>query len=104
MPFCLVCPTGQGRKRGLCVFLLNFSSKFDSDGLITTEPMKGLRRFFTMGKMNAAPLNCKTIRKTAPKNVMIVDLLRNDLGKIAQTGKVRVPEPFKVSRFGSVGR
>ena len=33
---------------------------------------------------------------------MIVDLLRNDLGKIAQTGKVCVPEPFKVSRFGSV--
>lgn len=33
---------------------------------------------------------------------MIVDLLRNDLGKIAQTGKVSVPEPFKVSRFGSV--
>ena len=27
MPFCLVCPTGQGRKRGLCVFLPNFSSK-----------------------------------------------------------------------------
>ena len=53
-------------------------------------------------KMNAAPLNCKTTRKTAPKNVMIVDLLRNDLGKIAQTGKVRVPEPFKVSRFGRV--
>ena len=27
MPFCLVCPTGQGRTRGLCVFLPNFSSK-----------------------------------------------------------------------------
>ena len=36
------------------------------------------------------------------ENVMIVDLLRNDLGKIARTGRVCVPEPFKVSRFGSV--
>ncbi|MGN6992474.1 chorismate-binding protein, partial [Neisseria sp. P0009.S003] len=40
--------------------------------------------------------------KNRDENVMIVDLLRNDLGKIAQTGKVSVPEPFKVSRFGSV--
>ena len=33
---------------------------------------------------------------------MIVDLLRNDLGRIEQTGSVKVPVLFEVQRFGQV--
>ena len=40
--------------------------------------------------------------KNRAENVMIVDLLRNDLGRIATTGSVNVPHLFDVNRFSSV--
>jgi len=40
--------------------------------------------------------------KDGEQNVMIVDLLRSDLGKVAETGSVEVPELFAAERFGGV--
>lgn len=73
-----------------------------SDGLIATEPMKGTAPILNDGQDEQRARDLQADPKNRAENIMIVDLLRNDLGKIAQTGRVRVPEPFKVSRFGSV--
>lgn len=40
--------------------------------------------------------------KNRAENIMIVDLLRNDLSRIAQPGSVQVPRLFEVQRFNAV--
>lgn len=91
---------------GESVWTLCFSPelflKIGSDGTISTEPMKGTAPILGDGQDERRAAELQADPKNRAENVMIVDLLRNDLGKIAQTGKVCVPEPFKVSRFGSV--
>ena len=95
-------PDGAGQEGWTLCFSPELFLKIDSDGLITTEPMKGTAPILHDGQDERRAVELQNDPKNRAENVMIVDLLRNDLGKIAQTGKVRVPEPFKVSRFGSV--
>lgn len=95
-------PDGVGQNAWTLCFSPELFLKIDSDGLITTEPMKGTAPILHDGQDERRAVELQNDPKNRAENVMIVDLLRNDLGKIAQTGKVRVPEPFKVSRFGSV--
>lgn len=95
-------PDSDGRETWTLCFSPELFLNIRSDGLISTEPMKGTAPFVGDGLDDTRARALQADPKNRAENVMIVDLLRNDLGKTAETGSVRVPEPFKVSRFGSV--
>ena len=95
-------PDAAGKSAWTLCFSPELFLKIGADGTISTEPMKGTAPILGDGQDERRAAELQADPKNRAENVMIVDLLRNDLGKIAQTGKVHVPEPFKVSRFGSV--
>lgn len=95
-------PDAQGQSAWTLCFSPELFLNIASDGIVSTEPMKGTAPILGDGQDERRAAELQADPKNRAENVMIVDLLRNDLGKIAQTGKVCVPEPFKVSRFGSV--
>ncbi|WP_428718151.1 aminodeoxychorismate synthase component I [Undibacterium curvum] len=73
------------------------------DGQLLARPMKGTAAATgdaTRDAQIAAELAADS--KNRAENLMIVDLLRNDLGRIAETGSVTVPRLFEVNRFSSV--
>lgn len=72
-------------------------------GRLTARPMKGTapRRAVMEGDSETARhLHLDT--KNRAENLMIVDLLRNDLGRIAQVGSVSVPGLFDVESHATV--
>ncbi|HEU4851934.1 MAG TPA: aminodeoxychorismate synthase component I, partial [Telluria sp.] len=74
-----------------------------SAGELVTRPMKGTAPASgdpADDAQRAAELAADP--KNRAENLMIVDLLRNDLGRVCETGSVRVPKLFEVTRFGSV--
>ncbi len=72
-------------------------------GAILTRPMKGTATRGATAEQDAAQAqHLRTSVKERAENVMIVDLLRNDLGRIAQTGSVHVPRLFHVQALPTV--
>lgn len=72
-------------------------------GDLTTRPMKGTAAATGDAQQDAKRAAALAADpKTRAENLMIVDLLRNDLGRIATRGSVRVPALFDVQRYSSV--
>ncbi len=74
-----------------------------AQGRLTCRPMKGTAA--ASGDAGVDVQRTQELRssvKERSENLMIVDLLRNDLGRIARTGSVKVPDLFAVERFGAV--
>jgi para-aminobenzoate synthetase/4-amino-4-deoxychorismate lyase len=74
---------------------------FQLDGeTITCRPMKGtVKRGRTTLEDEAQSQWLKNSEKNRAENVMIVDMVRNDLGRIAKIGSVQVPELFNMERY-----
>ncbi len=70
---------------------------------VTAKPMKGTaRRGRRLADDAAAADWLRDSRKDRAENVMIVDLLRNDLSRVAELGSVRVPSLFDIERYETV--
>ncbi|WP_295637134.1 aminodeoxychorismate synthase component I [Novosphingobium sp.] len=84
-------------------WLLSFSPElfFKSDGqAVTVRPMKGTA---PRGRTDAEDATNRTAladnAKDRAENLMIVDLMRNDLSRVAEPGSVRVEAPFAVETY-----
>ncbi|WP_054754290.1 chorismate-binding protein [Piscibacillus salipiscarius] len=70
---------------------------------IETKPMKGtVKRGYSGEDDQLCKKQLLNSKKDQAENVMIVDLLRNDLSRIAQKGSVKVPKLFEIEAYPTV--
>jgi para-aminobenzoate synthetase/4-amino-4-deoxychorismate lyase len=87
-------------------WLLSFSPELffaERDGTALVKPMKGTRpRGRDAAEDAALKAELETSEKDRAENLMIVDLLRNDLSRVAVAGSVKVEGAFAVETYPTV--
>lgn len=74
-----------------------------SDGRLTARPMKGTAARHTDSKADQQAINAlRSSQKERAENLMIVDLIRNDLSRIAAPSTVQTPQIFEVETYPTV--
>ena len=72
-------------------------------GRLVSKPMKGtVRRGTTLADDEAQRQFLYLSEKNRAENLMIVDMVRNDMGRVARIGSVRVPELFTTEKYDTV--
>jgi para-aminobenzoate synthetase component 1 len=75
----------------------------DAEGHVASDPIKGTRpRGRDRTEDRALARELLTSAKDRAENVMIVDVLRNDLGRVCRPGSVRVPRLCRLERTAAV--
>jgi para-aminobenzoate synthetase / 4-amino-4-deoxychorismate lyase len=70
--------------------------------IITTKPMKGTTARGLNNHQDKQQLELLFSEKNQAENMMIVDLLRNDLSRVAKAGSVTVPKLFSAEKYPTV--
>ncbi len=75
----------------------------DADGTAESRPIKGTRRRGRTAEEDVA-LACElaTSEKDRAENAMIVDLVRNDFGRVCRFGSITVPDLYVVEPYAAV--
>jgi len=70
---------------------------------VTIRPLAGTRpRGATLDQDQALEVELKADPKERAEHLMLIDLARNDIGRIAKTGSVKVTDAFAVERYSHV--
>ncbi|MCC5852087.1 MAG: aminodeoxychorismate synthase component I [Alkalimonas sp.] len=70
---------------------------------VETKPIKGTKPRHSNARLDAETAEAlRNSPKDRAENVMIVDLLRNDLGRVAEPGSVQVPDLFAIESYPAV--
>ncbi len=87
-----------------CIISLSPELFFRKTGnRMLVRPMKGtLARGRTLAEDSQRAARLAQDKKNRSENVMIVDLLRNDLGRISEPGSVRVSDLFSVEKYNTL--
>jgi para-aminobenzoate synthetase component 1 len=98
---------GPGQLTGRPRALLSASPEpflsVDAEGVVKTDPIKGTRpRGRDAATDRALARELLSSAKDRAENVMIVDVLRNDLGRVCRPGTVRVPRLCRLERTAAV--
>ncbi len=92
-----------GRPRAIASASPEAFLSIDRSGLVSTDPIKGTRpRGATPEEDRALAIELLASAKDRAENVMIVDVLRNDLGRVCRPGSVRVPRLCRLERTSAV--
>ena len=102
-PYMYFYDMGEFQIVGASPEILVRQEKVDGGQKVTIRPLAGTRpRGATPEQDVALEAELKADPKERAEHVMLIDLARNDIGRIARTGSVKVTEAFTVERYSHV--